>query len=185
MSIAGSARQASRSVLQRSPPLFSASAASFSRLRPSNTGSGIRRSPFLSGSPPSGGRSSSARKCCVVPKRPVAPSMTTPILRVAIQYLQKVDAIGPGEGRDPLFSRSRPGCMGPCLRRAPVPLFHRGGDRLAQDLRDLVEDLVRRRERRAEADRIARRGFGAAWTRAHQQPAPHRLAPYLGADAEQ
>src|SRR5947208_12175047 len=87
MSIAGSARQASRSVLHLRPPLFSASAASFSGLRPSNSGSGIRRSPFASASPPSPRIASNARKCCVVPRRPVAPSMTMPIVRLGIGLL--------------------------------------------------------------------------------------------------
>src|SRR2546423_11646476 len=84
MPIGGPARHAPRSILRRRPPLLSASAASLSRLRPSSRGSGIRRSPFLSDRPPSRRVSSSARKCWVVPRRPVAPSMTTPILRSAI-----------------------------------------------------------------------------------------------------
>src|SRR5215469_1390789 len=82
--MSGSARQASRSVVHLSPPFAAANAASFSRLRPSNTGSGTRRSPLASGSPPSLRIAISDRRCCVLPSRPVAPSTTMPILRVAI-----------------------------------------------------------------------------------------------------
>src|SRR5215471_5047126 len=82
--MAGSARHASRSVLHLSPPFAAANAASFLRLRPSNTGSDTRRSPLASGSPPSLRIAISDRRCCVLPSRPVAPSTTTPILRVAI-----------------------------------------------------------------------------------------------------
>src|SRR5204863_5278268 len=164
--MAGSARHASRSMLQRKPPLLSASAASLSRLRPSSSGSGIRRSPFLSDRPPSRRMSSSARKCWVVPRRPVAPSMTTPIVRSGIRLPLDFSPQRhrghrggnphplPGESRDPPSSFRAADKWVPAFAGTPISvvcplclfgelLLHGGGDGLAQDLRDLVEDLVR------------------------------------------
>src|SRR5436190_12678422 len=161
-------------MLQRKPPLLSASAASLSRLRPSSRGSGIRRSPFLSDRPPSRRMSSSARKCWVVPRRPVAPSMTTPILRSAIGLPLDFSPQRHRGHRDrsPITSRRKLGPTHPlpsattsgsrlspgrrfllsvlCVSLVSL-LLHGGGDGLAQDLRDLVEDLVRSRQRRAQA----------------------------------
>src|SRR5689334_18750284 len=74
----------SRSVLHLSPPFAAASAASFAELRPSRTGWGTRRSPLVSASPPSLRIAISERRCWVVPRRPVAPSIMMPIVRVVI-----------------------------------------------------------------------------------------------------
>src|SRR5690242_2612011 len=74
----------SRSVLHLSPPLAAAKSASFAGLRPSNTGSGTRRSPLPSASPPSLRIAISERRCWVAPRRPVAPSMMMPIVRVVM-----------------------------------------------------------------------------------------------------
>ena len=59
---------------------------SFSGSRPSNSGWGTRRSPFASANPPSDRIASNAFRCCVVPSRPVAPSMTMPIMCIEVEF---------------------------------------------------------------------------------------------------
>ena len=68
-----------------SPPCAAASAASLSGLRPSSTGSGMRRSPLRSGNPPSLRIASTERiRCWLVPRRPVTPSIATRSVLVAM-----------------------------------------------------------------------------------------------------
>src|SRR5215472_15656153 len=174
MPTASSARHASRSWLQRSPPLAAASAASFPALRPSSTGSGISRSPLLSGNPPSVRISSNAFRCCVVPSRPVAPSITTPIVFVAI-VAPSSSLRAQRRNLLPLWTFQR--------RRLPrrqwrlgitLLLSRRSGDRVADDLRKRRQRLARRHQRRSEADGVADRRIGTAAADAQQQATCHR-----------
>src|SRR5205085_1134712 len=127
-----------------SPPLRSANAASFSGLRPSNTDSGISRSPLASGRPPSPRIASNAFRCWVEPRRPVAPSTTMPIFWLGIRPPQKKPLTTKGhEGTTKDTKRLCIHCvLRPFLRVLCGECFlyslsYRGGDRFAQDLRDL------------------------------------------------
>src|SRR5947209_1328325 len=80
-----SASVAALSADHSNPPCAAASAESLSALRPTRTGSGISRSPFLSGNPPSLRIAMTERiRCWLVPSRPVAPSIAMRSVLVAM-----------------------------------------------------------------------------------------------------
>src|SRR6185295_10270067 len=120
-----------RSVEKRSMPCASASASTFSGLRPSRIGSGMTRSPFLRATPPCLRIATIERmRCWFMPMRPVTPFMTMPrrcwamLVEsfVASGMLRHVGRVGKGaEGAVPT---SRAWCSNPgghASRRDALP----------------------------------------------------------------
>lgn len=83
----GPANASSRFVVHRWLPLAAESAFNRPASRPTNSRSGINRSPLRNANPPSAAIASRLAMCWVVPMRPVAPLMVTPICRSLIRIL--------------------------------------------------------------------------------------------------
>src|SRR5262245_33876660 len=80
-------------VLHRRPPCAVARADNRSTFLPTSKRSGTNRSPFRNLRPPSAAIARRFAMCCVVPMRPVAPLMITPIRRSAIAVSLLIGAV--------------------------------------------------------------------------------------------